>query len=259
LDYLYHPSAAIWFDHHPTAFIDKKWEKNFKPDKWHCFVAPYPSCTGLLVNYLKKHFGFRPPAHIRELARWLNIIDAAAFSSPRQLYNFKLPAIQIMNAIDYEAKQSISLSFYKKFINYLSKFSLKRVARIPRINKNFKIYRRLFRKSVPILKKSMSIRKNTVIIDASSGRNLVGARFIGFYYFPKAEYGIRILKHGKILALGVGENPWNRPKKKRHIGKFLRKTFGSSSGGHQYVGVSRFKTRSEALKAIEKILKFLNH
>lgn len=257
VDYLYHPRAAIWFDHHPTTFIDKRWEKNFRPDEWHCIVAPYPSSTGLLVRHLQKHFGFKPPAHLRELAYWLDIIDSAGFSSSRQLYNFKLPAIQIMTALDYEAKQKLSLSFYKKLIGDLSRYPLKRVAKMTRIRKNCKTYYKLFRKSLPVFKKSMVLRKNTVILDASAP-NLVGARFIGFHYHPKAEYGIRIIKSGNNFSLGIGENPWHRPRKKRHIGRFLRKTFGSSSGGHQYVGAARFRTKSEALQAIEKILKFLN-
>src|SRR3989344_1206192 len=55
-DILYHPKAAIWFDHHPTSFMDKKWEKRFKPDKWHVLDTKSPSCTGLILRTISRYF-----------------------------------------------------------------------------------------------------------------------------------------------------------------------------------------------------------
>ncbi|MBI4119632.1 MAG: hypothetical protein HY456_02170, partial [Parcubacteria group bacterium] len=117
-------------------------------------------------------------------------------------------------------------------------------------------YKKLFLKSLPVLRKNIVIKGNTAVIDAS-GPNLIGARFIAFYYNPKVEYGIRLIKPGDDFVLGVAENPWHRPGKKRQIGYFLLRNFGG--GGHQYVAVARFKTKEEALKAIPKILKFLKN
>src|SRR3989344_2805305 len=86
VDITYHPKAAIWFDHHPTTFIDKKWEKNFKPDLWHQLDTKSPSCTSLIYRHLIKNFKIRQPQYITELARWLDITDAAGFKNVKKAW-----------------------------------------------------------------------------------------------------------------------------------------------------------------------------
>src|ERR1700685_3337099 len=47
VDFLYHPKAAMWFEHHATTFKRPEWEKKFKPDTFHRLEPQYPSCCHL--------------------------------------------------------------------------------------------------------------------------------------------------------------------------------------------------------------------
>ena len=251
-DILYHPKAKIWFDHHPTTFIDKKWEKNFKSDQWHVLNIKSPSCTGLIYRHLTKVLKVRPSKYIKDLAYWLDITDGARFKNVKEALSLKPPAMQI-------AKSFIDLkppvSYAKLLILALSKMPLAKVAKLKEVRKRFLKHKRGIKKSWPEIKKRLVLKDKVAILYGMSKR-LTAARFAPYYFYPKAKYSIRILKRGKFFVLSVGINPWNRPKNQAHIGKFLAKQYGG--GGHAVAGSASFKKKSDALRETLKIADYLN-
>lgn len=251
-DILYHPKAKIWFDHHPTTFIDKKWEKNFKKDGWHVLDTKSPSCTGLIYRHLTKVLKIKPPKYIKELAYWADILDGKLFllKSPAKVFDFRIPALRVF----YSIHSGETIAYQKTLINALSNYSLEQVARSESVRSRFSKHKAKFKKSLPLFRKSIAVKDNVIVVDDS--KNLLrGMKFMEYKYYPKLPYSVRILKRGNIFALDVGENPWHLSNKV-HIGNFLRKNFGG--GGHQYVGGAQFKTKGQALKAAEKTIEYLN-
>ena len=256
VDITYHPKAAIWFDHHPTTFIDKKWEKNFKPDLWHQLDTKSPSCTSLIYRHLIKNFKIRQPQYIAELARWLDITDAAGFKNVKEALSIKPPAMQIAKSF-VDLKPPVS--YAKLVILALSELPLAKVAKLKGVRKRFLKHKNGIKKSWPEIKKRLVLKDKVAILYGMSKR-LTAARFAPYYFYPKSKYSVRMLKRGKFFVLSVGINPWNRPKNQAHIGKYLEKQFtnAAGAGGHSVAGAAAFKTKPEALEAAITIADYLN-
>ncbi len=253
VDILYHPKAKIWFDHHPTTFIDKKWEKNFQPDLWHQLETKSPSCTGLIYRYLTKNFKVKFPKYLKELAYWTDITDRANYKSAKEAFNLKPPAIQLGYYLDSLSQMSVAR--HKSLINFLNKESISFVVRKSWIRNGILRFKKRFERSFPKTKEKMTLFGNTVFLE-NLKRELAGTRYASYYFYPKSNYSMRFTKHGETFVLSVGVNPWHKPKNPARIGQFLEKNYGG--GGHAYAGAAPFKNKKDALAAVEKITAYLN-
>ncbi len=81
-------------DHHVRPFRKEGWEGKFKPDSAHRFEDSYRSACHLVYDSLREGFDWKPPAHLRDLVKWLNVIDFADYKSAEQTSAMKEPAIQ---------------------------------------------------------------------------------------------------------------------------------------------------------------------
>ena len=251
VDFLYHPKAAIWFDHHQTAFIKKEWKARFRQDKFHRWKPAYPSSTRLILDTLKRHFDFNPPQYLKELATWTDIVDQAEFKSARQTIELKEPALRLDAFIDH----GISYSDTKWLIEFLSKYHFRRVAAVPRVKSAIKIIRREISESLKFYKKNIRLFGRVALTDLSKVRKLE-LRFAPYYLHPRILYSISLKKRAKAFHLNSGINPWRKRENKIHIGRLLTR-FGG--GGHRGVGGAEFKTRKEALSAVKEIIEILAH
>ncbi|MBI2023099.1 hypothetical protein HYT01_00860 [Candidatus Giovannonibacteria bacterium] len=262
VDILYHPGAKIWFDHHDTTFIDSEWAGSYKPAgknlddaKLHVFDPARPSCAGLILSSLSGAARSKIPARLREMTKWSDILDRV---NPKQisvkdLLELKYPALKIGFFLDNE--NNISRSRQKQLINTLSKKSLADAVDLPWVKKGFLTCKKKFDESLQKMKEKLEIRGNTIFIE-NLERKLIGIRFAPYYFYTKANYSVRLVRHGKNFILAVGVNPWNSPKKPAEIGWFLEKNYGG--GGHAYVGSAPFGSEEQARKALPDLLKYLN-
>lgn len=250
-DFLYHPGAAFWFDHHPTTFRKKGWRKRFKPDKYHVLDSGYPSCCHLVYTSLRKNFGWKPPRHIAELVKWLDVVDSARYKSARQTLDFKEPALQIDAFIDASRNDSKTAAWMVKM---LAEKPLSEIARLPKVNRVVKRLRKESALALAFYRKNLVISGNSTFIDIidSPVRML---RHASYYLYPKAKYAVRLAMKGHKYHVGVGLNPWIDIKHSVHIGELLRHYGG---GGHKGAGAVDFLKRTDAERAIPEILAFLN-
>ncbi len=268
VDFLYHPRAVAWFDHHPTTF-------NAFPRAAQMFSAgksrvprradfsggiengikswnpAYPSCCRQVVEELRKHFGYKPPKHIAELARWLDVIDHAEYASPREPIEMKKPALKLDWFIEATADKTHEA---KKMVVLLAEKPMARIAALPRIARVLKKVRAKIKTSLAYYKKEMQVRGRIAVTDLTSGKYL-RLRFAPFYLFPRLQYAMSFSKQGKLFRLGWGSNPWYRPKNAVDIGKFLKRYGG---GGHAVAGGAEFPSRRAALKAVREIVAYVN-
>src|SRR3989344_592752 len=183
VDFLYHPGATFWFDHHETTFKQASWEKRFKPDRSHRIDAAYPSCCHLVLDSLVKGFGFKPPSHIRELARWLDVVDGAFYKSARQTIEMKEPALQINEFIErYKGENSLSW-----LIELLATRTLSRAAKDSRVARAVSAIRKKRAGDLSFYRRSLRHDGKTVYLDLTvhPGREL---RFAPFFLHPDVTY-----------------------------------------------------------------------
>lgn len=253
VDFLYHPKAYFWFDHHKTTFIKKEWEKNFKKNKnkYHYFDINYASCAHLVLDVLKKDFNYKPSKNILNLVYWADIIDKANYNSPFQTIELKDQALQIDAYIDHYKKNQTMKWLIKDF----SKKSLKKIASDIKIQKLVKKEKEKINKLLKFYYKNLKIYYDKIgFIDISTKKDSL--RYAPFYLAPQIIYNITLRKFNSFYVLSIGANPWKRNKNKINIGEFLKKNF--KGGGHKDVGGAEFKNKKEILKAVEKTINFLN-
>lgn len=253
VDFLYHPRAAFWFDHHPTTFLKPEWRKRFRPTKFCRWNTRYFSCCHLMLDTLAKHFGYRPPGYLRELARWLDVIDGARYKSARQTIEKKEPALQLVYFLDARRKNPNILA---RFVRFLSTHSLRKAALLPEVKKFTKSAKGRTRKAVTFYKKNLVIEGRVAFIDISRAR-LVELRYAPFYLYPLLMYAVTLKKRARPFHLTVGANPWRREQSRIHIGELLRRCF-RGAGGHRSVGGAEFKTRYKAEAAVRKLIPILS-
>lgn len=252
LDFPFHPRAAIWFDHHPTAFRKDGWRKRFTPDRFHVLDPRYLSCTHLIYASLKKNFGWNPPRHFKELARWLDVIDGAKYASPGQTLALKEPALQVDAFID-EVRHGAHEA--GTMVERLSREPLSKIARLSTVQKKVAMIRREHAKALAFYRTHMQVLGNATFIDLVNAP-VKKLRYASYYLYPQVRYGVRFEMKGPFYHVGIGSNPWMDLKGSAHIGKLLRRYGG---GGHKGAGAADFKKKRDAENAAPEIIEFLNH
>ena len=251
VDFAFHPGAAWWFDHHPTTFKRKDWEKRFKPDARHHYDPKYESCCAQVAAVLAKEFGWKPSAHFKELIRWGDILDGAHYKSARQVIELGNDGIRIDAFID---RYPHGIQTGKRLVELMATKSIASIARLPAVRRAIIAIRKSRAISLAYHRKHLEIIGRTGFIDLSrnnSGKN----RFAGYYFYPRLLYTVRILKKSHLFQLSVGQNPWRRGENQIDIGALMKKYGG---GGHHGVGAAEFKNRSSVEKAAKEVVEYLN-
>jgi len=259
VDFQYHPNAKIWFDHHPTAFFKKSWEKNFKSKNLMRWDASYKSCCHLIFDKLINDLNFKPPKFLNELVYCADKIDGALFASAKEALNLELIINQfdlLLDCLHPEIRTAKGAALTKKLINALSKLSFEKAVRPTLETTMFKQCLKRFYYSMNFYKKNLVKYGNTVFIDTTTNKKIIPLHLAPFYYYKKNLFTIRLVKENGRYKLGVSSNPWRRPKRPINIGQFLKENFGG--GGHIYVGGANFITKEKMLSAMQKTIKFLN-
>lgn len=252
VDFLYHPKAVFWFDHHPTTFQKKNWRNNFKQSKYFNWDPRYQSCYSFILDSLTKNFGYKPPHHLKELARWLDVVDGANYKSVKQWMEMKEPALQLDAFVDKGGDSSERATW---LINELSLYPASSVVRRPRVRKDVASIRLALKKAVAFYKKhAILISPRVVFTDfISDRRGFARFRFLAYYIYPAALYAIRLFtKDDGLYHVSVGVNLWRKSENKIHIGKLMARFKGG--GGHKGVGAVEFKSKKAAENAVKEII-----
>ncbi len=254
VDFLYHPKAAWWFDHHATAFKKAQWKKAFKSDNHHRYDPSCRSACRFVCASLKKDFGWKPPRHLRVLAKWLDIFDSGGYRSAKETIQMKPPAYQMnafIEARDHTAKED------RLLIELLATQPLERIVKVPHIARAIRAMQKKVSASVEFYRKHLQVFENNTFIDLTEDPLGGFLRFTPYYLYPKQMFHVRLRKKGAgVWYLGVGANPWHRSKNRLPLGVMMRRKYGG--GGHHNAGAAEFRTRAEAMRAFEKINALLN-
>jgi hypothetical protein len=254
VDFLYHPKASWWFDHHRTSFINKKWRLAFKNDKNHAFGPTEKSACNLMARRLKNEFGFRPPKLIAELIRWATLIDGALYKSAEEALEGKQPALKLARTMDPNFVGKALARYFEAIIKSLATKPIAKAILIPAVKKEIQRLEKNNAKVKKALDKISTVAAKVVFLDGTkAGVEL--SNYSGYYFYPKIDYTLTLEFYGNYYHLTVGKNPWKKIPARVHIGKMLNKYGG---GGHETVGGAERKTKREILKIAEEIIEYLN-
>lgn len=253
VDFLYHPDAAFWFDHHSTTFVKEEWRQKFKPSYYHQWNTKYLSAYHLVFDSLAKNFDYQPSRYFYELTKWADIVDGARYDSAEQTIKSKEPFLQINAFIEQNADQTAALI---PLIKILGKQSLLYIARRQEIQNAVNNFRKKANAALKFYKQNFRIYDKVGFWDLSPNK-IMEMPFAPFYLRPQLAYRLLLKKNKRKLCLSVSYNPWLKKKNKIDIGKLLREKCGG--GGHYNAGgVSDIRNIREAQKIVGEIMEILN-
>jgi hypothetical protein len=255
VDFLYHPKASWWFDHHRTSFINTRWYKEFKSDKNHVFDSTAKSTCSLIAEHLIEKFGYSPPKFIVNLTKWADIIDSASYKSAKEAIFGKQPAIKLALALglaDYNRKASVK--YFEKVIKSLGGGPISRTVQIPIIRKEIKKIEKNNQEVRRIFKRMSFVSGKVVFVDGTRTKKQI-SHYMGYYFYSGIDYSATLESRGAYYHLNVGKNPWKGRPLTVDIGRLLSRYGG---GGHKTVGGVERKSKSEILKVAGEIIEYLN-
>jgi oligoribonuclease NrnB/cAMP/cGMP phosphodiesterase (DHH superfamily) len=254
VDFIYHPAAAWWFDHHPTAFIKEAWENSYQPGPTRHFAPEYASATHLVMDALEEYHGYRPGKHIRDMSAWLDVCDGAQYRSARQTILLNEPALQLSAFIDDDTNKGKSLDW---LIKILADKGIAAAMRDRRVKKVMPKIRAEYKLGLDYFKKNLVLHKKVAFIDKTGLGKLPTLRHAPFYLHPNLIYSIMRKKAGQNeYRFQVGVNAWKTERNPIHIGGLLMKYGG---GGHRNVGAANVQGEAAAEKFGEYLITLLNN
>jgi len=255
LDFLYHPRASWWFDHHQTSFITDKWREEFKGDKNHAFDSTKRSACDLMAGHFKKEFNYKPRKFIADLIKWATIIDSASYKSAKEALEGDQPAIKLNKAMGpANFSRNAEAKYFETLIKSLADEPIAKTIQIPTVKKEIKRIEKDEKEVKKIFKKISTVTGRAVFVDGTKTKAQL-SNYFGCYFYPKIDYTVTLEFYGRYYHLSVGKNPWKKTPIRVHIGEMLKKYGG---GGHKTVGGMERKTKSEILKIAGEVIEYLN-
>ena len=252
LDFPFHPEADIWFDHHDTPVRKKSWQKLLikklkDKNEYMAWRPEYASACHEVMDYMTRAKGIRPPAYLKNLAKWVDFVDGAKYKSPKEATFSRPPALQIAYYVSTIKNRPKTLGW---LTNMLRDMPLSRIVKDRRIREFLKKEKEDMDKAIVLYKERTACNAGVACVEETDFP--VRLRLYPFVIFPKSYYGLRTYRDGKGWHLSLGWNQWHLPPVPRlHIGNLL---VGFGGGGHKGVGGCEVRTKEELDRIVESII-----
>jgi hypothetical protein len=251
VDFLYHPRAEFWADHHQTSILNKKAETDFqrRRDKA-CllFDDRARSCASLLFRHLGAFLSDKP--HFKEMISWAAKIDSATYSTVEEAILGDAPALQINRTLSLKDESGSEYALF--LLRELQTHNLSYVASLDEVKRREEQARRSILNGLKRVKARLRIEPGDVaVFDASQNEDQMISRYAPYYFAPKARYSITVVRSSDDIRITAMRNPW-RKFRSIPLGRSFAK-FGG--GGHQRVGAVRLPV--DQRKCVHDVVKSL--
>jgi len=225
------PKLTWYFDHHATAFASPEERADFEQDggKQKFYDAGYGSCTKLIYDISRGHFGLEDSPDIIELVRWADIIDAARFPSAEMAVLRAEPPLWLMTVVENHGDDA----FLTRIVPRLLTESLEEVARSEEIMTRWAPLRDAHLGFVDKVKDKSQEMGRVVYVDLSDNVIDVVGKFVTYALFPKSVYSVMVSRGKSRCKVSVGYNPWSGVERTHDISRICQRYGG---GGHVVVG-----------------------
>lgn len=231
VDFRYSPSPRLtwWCDHHLTAFMNEADRRHFEtnPNRRHCFDASAPSCTGLLVRWLTKEYGFDASA-LNDHIYWAELIDSARFVDAKQAVELEAPALQLMMLLESAPAAKLEQAMIDSF----SARSIEETYRDERFQRAIGPILEQHRSTIDCIRTRMKVVGRVGFFDLSDDAVTGFNKFIPYYLEGNLDYTVGVTKTPTRAKISVGSNPWKRPSSPVNLATLCGRYGG---GGHEVV------------------------
>jgi hypothetical protein len=257
VDFLYHPQAEFWADHHRTSFLTAATKDDFGRRKQEfrlLFDARASSCASLLFRNLRRFLSHKP--HFKEMVAWAEKIDAANYSSVNEAILGEAPALRIARTLS--AEDESGPDYVRFLLLQLRDHDLAHVASLDEVNSREDRMRRSILSGLKSVKTKLRLERGDVaVFDARPKQDQVISRYAPYYFKPDARYSIAVVRSEGGIRITAMRNPW-RNFRSIPLGRAFAK-FGG--GGHERVGAVQLpaERRNCVRDVVKSLLSEMQH
>jgi hypothetical protein len=247
VDFLYHPDAVFWADHHDTTFLSDSlkadYERRRSPDLLNDPTAR--SCAQVL--WRRVHGKLRDP-RFREMVLWAQRIDSARYGSVQEAVLGEAPALRINLSLLHDS----SGDYCRFLVNSLRERPLTEVASSTEVAERYAYSRQAVERGQALFGRASRLERGGIVVFEvlKQPKDTFISRYAPYLVYPDARYSIGILPYREGAKITAMHNPWRRFES-RPLGQIFRRYGG---GGHQRVASVLLKNRSKAESTLNAIL-----
>jgi hypothetical protein len=246
VDFLYHPDADFWADHHQTTFLTPELEARYRrADSGNLlYDASASSCAE--VVWRKSYRLLREP-RFREMVEWARRIDSARYNSVQEAVLGEAPALRINLSFLRDA----SAEYCRFLVRSLRTKSLADVAASARVAGLYQRATRAIRNGQQLFGKAARLEKDGIVVfHVDESRGALLSRYAPYLAYPRARYSVGILNTDDGAKITAMRNPWKHFKSVP-LGEIFSHYGG---GGHQRVASVLVKNSRDAERTLGSIL-----
>ncbi len=239
LDFRFSPSSKLtwYFDHHVSAFVTPEDRAAYEtgareqaPGGRRMFHdGGYGSCTKLIADVGRQRFALDLDDSVKELVRWADLIDSAAFPSAEMAVNKAEPVLQLMSIVEHKGTDT----FLAGMVPRLLVQPLDEVARSQEITEAYAPLAAQQQAFVELVRTHAEDRGSVILVDLSDVMIDVAAKFVTYALWPESAYSVLLSRSTSKCKLSIGYNPWAPTPRKHNIAAICERQGG---GGHPVVG-----------------------
>ncbi len=248
VDFIYHPQATFWADHHSTTFLtaDAKRDYDRRRNAPTIFYNDrMGSCSKLLWHQLKDRFDYRNQVY-SDIVEWAEKIDSARYSSVTEAVFGDAPALRIRASLGVNPEPE----FFDRLIGELRVKPLEEVASLPQVEIRASELRSQVQEGLARLKNNIRIDDNGIVSFDVDSAGVAISRYAPYLFFPDGRYSAGVVRSSAGAKITAMRNPW-RDFPSVNLGKIFER-FGG--GGHERVGAVLVPDAEEAAATLDGII-----
>jgi len=250
VDFLYHPDAEFWADHHSTSFLSAELREQFESrrNSQLLYDSSSSSCAlllwGNLATYLESD-----STRYKEMVYWADKIDSAAYADVSEAILGTAPALQIHRSLLRRADEE----YCTFLIQVLREKHMADVVELGQVKSREAEAVSLIRTGLDYFRRFAYVENGDIVIcEIDVDTDKIISRYAPFYFFPQARYSIVLLRGKSGAKITAMRNPWNEFPSVP-MGRIFELHGG---GGHDRVGSVVFKGEraSQAASTMREIV-----
>jgi len=235
VDFLYHPEADFWIDHHSNPFLTQEWRDAFRPGPSGIWDPSAPCCPAVIDEAFDLPRDHRE--HFAGYIEWAAIIDSARYPSPRAATDLSNPYLLLSQVIlQLSDPEELATS-----VRLVAAHTVEEVLRHPSMSGSASGAIARHKTVENEIRELIEFDGVVALLDQSS-TDWPYQRYYPYLLCPDARFVVGIYRNGNSLVVSVGMNPWREPSD-IHIGRLCQEWGG---GGHAQVGGVKAESVSQA-------------
>lgn len=257
IDFLYHPRAEWWFDHHVSTFLNEKHKEKYQNSEKQYWNIKAPSCAALIKDNLQQSCSLfmssddysRIVNSFSDWIYWSDIIDNAKYENPAQVVELNHPCLQINETLTGDVEDH----YIYNLVTAAKMYTPAEVIHLKDIKGKIDTVLTMRDNNLKIFKNGYKALPKDVVLFNYVEHEIPFQRYMTYYYEPEARYAVGLYKRNGTFSISVGKNPW-REFASKNIGEICQKYGG---GGRENVGSVIIANYTQALNITNDIINSL--